>query len=65
MKKIYNKIIVFIFVGFVSLTLVCSLIFGFNDIRGVLSENKDKLIDFKLTSSYFNNIDHELCRLYD
>lgn len=56
MKNLYNKIVVYIFIGFISVTLFCSLIFGFNDIRGTLSENKDKLLDFKLTSSYFNNV---------
>ena len=56
MKNLYNKIVSFIFVGVISVSLACSLIFGFNDIKGSLSENKDKLLDAKPTSSYFHDV---------
>ena len=55
-KNVLNKIIVFVFAGFISLNLVFTLTFGYGEIISSLSENKDKILNVKLSSSYVRDV---------
>ena len=56
MKKLYEKIITFCFIIFISATLLCSVIFNKDAMKGVLFENKDKITDIQLSSEYIENV---------
>jgi len=56
MKKIYYKIVVYVFVGFISLTLVCSFVVSYKDIISSLYESKETIFSFEFSSSYFNKV---------
>ena len=56
MKKLYEKIITFCFIIFISATLLCSVIFNRDAMKGVLFENKDKITDIQFSSEYIENV---------
>lgn len=55
MQKIFNKIICFLFVGFISVTFVLTFLLNFNGMKSSLYENKNEIMDVKLSSDYFKN----------
>ena len=56
MKKIYERIVSIVFVVFISITLMCSLLFNWREMLGVMYENKDKIVNVILTSEYAKDV---------
>lgn len=55
-NSVFNKILVFVFSGFISLNLLFTFVFGYGNIRASLSENKAKFLNVNLSSSYFHDV---------
>ncbi|MBO4251835.1 MAG: hypothetical protein J5911_04140 [Clostridia bacterium] len=56
MKKVYERIISIIFVGFISITLLFSLLFNWHTMLESLYENKDKILNVRLSSEYVKDV---------
>ena len=61
MKKFCEKLLVFIFVAFLSLSMILTIFVNYNGIIGFLYENKEKLFDYKtsfqtISSAYGGNL---------
>lgn len=61
MKKICEKLLVFIFVAFLSLSMILTAFVNYNGIIGSLYENKEQLFDYKtsfqtISSAYGENL---------